>query len=119
VKHLPPARTTHTLEMRQIEDVNDALPKRSVTASEIGLEHATLLTGLHPGGTLPPSAVLQRLDADGDPEFPYLHADFGHSPSDGTRWRVDVHTAALHRLAHLLNLHQVWGIGSPSTTSEP
>jgi hypothetical protein len=50
---------------------------------------------------------------------PYLHADFGPSPSEGTRWRVDVHTAALHRLAHLLNLHQVWGIGSPSTTSEP
>jgi hypothetical protein len=107
--------------MRQIEEVNDALqqrlPERPVTASEIGLENTPLLTGLHAGGTLPPSAVLQRLDADGDPEFPYLHADFAPSPSDGTRWRVDVHTAALRELAHLLNLHQVWGTGSPSTAS--
>jgi len=111
------SRTTHTVEMTQIAELNDRLSKRDATeaisASELGLEGSALLpvgdAGHH---VLPGDAVLERVSFDGPPEFPYIHAHFRPSPADPRSLTVDLHTHALRELSRLLHLHEVWGVGS-------
>lgn len=118
------SRTTHTLEMAQIDALNDRLAQRRsqgtlITAADLGLAGAPLLPGRAGGGAVSASAVVLSVGWDGDPEFPYLHARLsagsepgpdatptGHGP------RVDLHSAALQELGRRLGLRQTWGVGS-------
>ena len=115
--HVSMPRTTHTLEMTQLADLNARLSEHRavITAAEIGLEGAHP-TDVEPGdgkrGGLPGSAVLVRLGWDGPPEFPYVHACFsaaGESAGKETIWLVDLHTAGLRTLDHRLGMRQQWG----------
>jgi hypothetical protein len=105
-------RTTHTLDMAQIDELNRRLadPTRyaQVTADDLGLAGAELLNA---PGTLPGEAVMVGVDWDGSPEFPYIHGRFsaagGHVAE--SLLHADLHTAALNALAHKLDLRQRWG----------
>lgn len=124
VRHLSLSRTTHTLEMTQIDELNARLTQRRsngdvITAADLGLADLAVLSGQAAGGKVSPSAVLTAIGWDGDPEFPYLHACFSSSPDAGPgpteldrSPRVDLHTKALRKLCRRLGLHQAWGTGS-------
>lgn len=106
-------RTTHTLDMAQIEELNQRLAEHTthsrVTAADLGLADGELLNGVD--GGLPGEAVLVQLGWDGSPEFPYIHGRFsvagGADP--GGLLHVDLHTAALKSLARKLGVRQRWG----------
>ena len=108
---LPP--TTHTLEMAQIEDLNERLiGHRSdpVTAAAIGMGNTPLL---RTAGQLPDAAVLVRVSWQGSPEFPDIHGHFT-SGQGGPPLCAAMHTAALDQLGRHLGLRQRWGIGRPT-----
>jgi hypothetical protein len=109
VNRTPIARTTHTLEMSQLAELNNRLSEHGsgITAAELGLAGAKTLAG-QPDDELPGSAVLVRLGLDGPPDYPYIHAHFGIADQGATRI-VDLHTAALRELGRRLGLHQQWG----------
>jgi hypothetical protein len=106
-------RTTHTLDMAQIDELNRRLTETTthatVTADDLGLAGAELLNDVE--GELPGQALLTRVGWDGSPEFPYIHGLFsvvgGGDP--GQLLQVDLHTAALNKLSHKLNVRQRWG----------
>lgn len=114
----PVAATTHTLELTQLAEINDALvtARQAVTAEDLQLRGAALLTpatvavvGRTPRDRLPGYAVLTRLVPAGPPEYPYVRGHFTASP-----WRqgdlvVDLHTTALTLLSRRLDLHHRWG----------
>lgn len=107
--------TTHTVEMTQLADLNERLAAQAngavVTAADLGLE------GARPRAPAPPlagSAALLRVCWDGAPEFPYIHGDFG---SARLPVLVDLHTAALRELSHLLHARHVWGVGNADATA--
>jgi hypothetical protein len=107
-------RTTHTVDMAQIEELNRRLAdpttyQRVVTADDLGLADAQLLNGVD--GGLPGSAVLVQLGWDGSPEFPYIHGRFSVAGAvdAASLLHVDLHTAALNALAHKLGIRQRWG----------
>jgi hypothetical protein len=108
-------RTTHTIELAQLDDLNARLGEHrsAITAADLGLAGAT---GLNAGTSrgLPGSAVLARLCWDGPPDYPYVHAHFTLSdpPPVGeqeTDTIVDLHTAALRELSRRLGTRQQWG----------
>jgi hypothetical protein len=118
----PVAPTTHTVELEQLAQINDALQAsaaRRVSAEELALDGAPLvgrgvraaLAPLLPGHTrLPGYALLSRVAASGPPEYPYVHGHFTATP-----WRqgdlvVELHTTALAWLSHRLDLHHLWGV---------
>jgi len=114
--HLMPT-TTHTLELMQVDDVNDRLAAdghRRVTADDLAVTGARLLRRRRPEdpatrGALPGYAVLRRLECAGPPEFPYVQGHFAADP-----WRpgdlvVELHTDALTALSRRLDLHHRWG----------
>lgn len=114
-KH-PLARTTHTVEMAQIAELNDHLAIRgadAISAGDLGLADATARAGgdaeRH---ALPAQAVLERVTWDGSPDFPYIHAHFRPEPAEPGRLTVDLHTRALRELSRLLHVREVWGIGT-------
>ena len=112
---LPP--TTHTLEMAQVDELNDHLTAHAgapVTAAAMGMGGAPL----HPraADTLPDTAVLVRLSWQGSPEFPDIYGHFG--PGEGPLQAL-LHTAALNELGHLLHVHQRWGIGPSAPAARP
>jgi hypothetical protein len=102
-------RTSHTLELAQLADLNARLSKHRspVTAVDLGLQDAPPPAS-RPAGGLPGSAVLVRLCWDGPPEFPYVHAHFTVTDESADRV-VDLHTAALRALGLRLGAHQRWG----------
>ena len=111
------SRTTHTVEMTQIAELNDCLgtrdPADTISADDLGLAGVAVLSGgdvEHNG--LPGRAVLERVSCDGPPEFPYIHAQFRRGPSEPGSLTIDLHTHALRELSRLLHLHEVWGVGS-------
>jgi hypothetical protein len=127
--HHPLARTTHTVEMAQIDDLNQRLarrsPERPIMAADLDLAGAPLLREvdfLHDwegvvaetGATLPVDAKLIEIGWEGPPEFPYLHGRFQSGISGEDDLLVDLHTHALRLLAGLLNVHQIWGAGRPT-----
>ena len=114
---VPP--TTHTVEMAQINELNDRLatqPKPVVTARDLGLTRAR---PLHrgAGATLNGSEVLTRLTWDGPPEFPYIHGCFRSVHEPDTPLVADLHTAGLRELSRRLGYRHVWGVGSPDPNS--
>ena len=111
LQHHPLDRTTHTIEMTQIDQINQRLEHQVVTAADVGAGGSVLLTGRVAGGTLPSSAVLIRIDWDGDPTFPYIHGQFAEHAGGKVLWRVDVHTSFLKALDRVLALQQAWGVG--------
>ena len=111
--HHPLDRTTHTIEMTQIDQINERLEHQVVTAADVGAGGSVLLSGRIAGGVLPGSAVLIRIDWDGDPSFPYIHGQFAEHVGGRVLWRVDVHTSFLKALDRALALHQAWGVGPP------
>ena len=94
-------RTTHTVELDQLSELNARLSRHTpgVTAGDLGLG----------GPSLADAAVLVRLAWDGPPEFPYVHGRFAGS-SGSAEVQADVHTEALQQLSKLLGLHQRWGV---------
>lgn len=109
----PLSRTTHTLEMTQIDDLNAHLTSSpyasTITAALLGLEGAKLVRG-HSGDGLPGTARLRRLCWDGPADYPYIHGHFSTNANGDAQLVVDMHTAHLKVLAHRLSLHQVWGV---------
>jgi hypothetical protein len=94
-------RTTHTVELDQLSELNTHLSGHApgITAGQLGLGDPSV----------PDAAVLVRLSWDGPPEFPYIHGRFSQS-SAGADLHAEVHTAALRELSKLLGLHQRWGV---------
>ena len=114
--HPRPSSTTHTVEISQLEELNDRLGRREpaapkITADELGMADAALPQS---SAVLPGSAVLVRLCWDGAPEYPYIHGHFASGVGDQGTLVVDLHTVALRALSHRLHLHHVWGTGSPT-----
>jgi hypothetical protein len=98
--------------MAQIDELNQRLAEHTryaeVTADDLGLAGAELLNEV--SGTLPGQAVLVRVDWDGNPEFPYIHGRFSVRDSDDEgSLHADMHTAALSKLSHKLDLRHRWG----------
>jgi hypothetical protein len=95
------ARTTHTVELRQVAEVNEALAssRRRLTAGSIGVRAAVA-----------ERAVLRSLECVGPPSYPYVYGRFdGPGPSAGFA-RVELHTKQLRAISDQLSLHsQVWG----------
>jgi hypothetical protein len=108
--------TTSTVEMAQIADLNARLrssaDRTPITATDLGLDGASLLSE-RPAGTLPGTAVLDRLCWDGPPEYPYIHAHFSTNGGKTAPLIADIHTRALQQLSHRLRARHVWGVGSP------
>jgi hypothetical protein len=99
----PLSPATHTVELAQLTELNEALARpgaSKVTAGDLGVA-ASL-------PTLPPDAVLTELDFDGPPDYPYIHGQFAVG-SSGPR-AVELHTPALRQLSHRLHLHHTWGV---------
>jgi hypothetical protein len=93
----PLSPTTRTVELAQLEQLNEALAAPGaprVTAADLGLAEG-------PAGVAP-GAVLVGVSFEGPPEYPYIRGSF-----DGRR--VDLHTPALRELSRRLHLHHTWG----------
>ena len=114
----PLAVTTHTLELDQLAEINEHLPRaRPVTAADLLVDGLRLLPPLaagvpRPAGrpVLPAFAVLHRVEASGPPEYPYVRGHFGGEPWRAGDLVVELHTAALTALSHRLDLHHRWGL---------
>jgi hypothetical protein len=111
--------TTHTVEMAQIAELNGGLREskraQAISASLLGLQGVEASSGSEDDHSLPGDAFLVGISFDGPPAFPYVHAQFGTDPSDHGSLTVDLHTGALRKLSHLLNLRHVWGAGNAGT----
>jgi len=96
---LPPS--TRTVELAQLAEISAALDDpagKGVTAQSLGVSD----------DSVPASALLVALTADGPPEYPYLHGRFAVGPG-GPVVVVDLHTPALVALSRHLHLHHSWG----------
>lgn len=136
MNHHQVAPSTHTPELQQVTELNAELTGGRairITAADLGLDgaqgHGVALPAEvsghqgpagavagdppHPGAasiTLPGSAVLLRVVADGPPDYPYLYGLFRGSAADGASGiSVSLHTAALRELSHRLGLRHRWG----------
>jgi hypothetical protein len=114
------SRTTHTVEMAQIAELNEGLREskraQAISASLLGLQGVEASSGSDDDhSSLPGDAFLVGISFDGPPAFPYVHAQFGTDPSDRGSLTVDLHTDTLRKLSHLLNFHHVWGAGNAGT----
>ncbi len=95
------ARTTHTVELGQVAELNAALAsgRRSLTAGSIGVRAAVT-----------EHAVLKHLECTGPPSYPYIHGHFEGPASSTQAARVELHTAQLRAISDQLSLRsQVWG----------
>jgi hypothetical protein len=96
------ARSTHTPELTQLAELNDALAAAGhpqISAQELDVA----------GPELPGHAVLMHLSADGPPEYPYIHGVFRTGPGDHQVRAALLHTAALQELSHRFGLRHRWG----------
>ena len=112
--------TTHTVEMEQIAELNGGLRQsehpQAISASLLGLQGMDASYGSDDDhSSLPGEAFLVGISFDGPPAFPYVHAEFRADPSDPGSLTVDLHTEALRKLSHLLNLQHFWGAGNAGT----
>jgi hypothetical protein len=104
--HHRPSAATHTVELAQLTEINQALRVGG------GLRAADLRTATDPdevGIEVPDGAVLTDLFWEGPPGYPYIHAHFrldGHHEA----LVVDLHSAVLRELSHLLGLRHIWGV---------
>jgi hypothetical protein len=94
------APTTHTVELRQIAEMNAALAsaRRRLTAGSIGVRAAVA-----------PDAVLRWLEPQGPPSWPYIYGHFG-GPGTQDVTEVELHTAQLRAISDQLSLRShIWG----------
>lgn len=107
--HHQPSVATHTVELLQLHEINDRLARngRVFTAAELGATRGEAAYGQEQL-LLPPTAVLTGLSWDGPPLFPYIHAHFVLD-GRGEPMLVEMHSAALREISHLLGLRHVWG----------
>ena len=130
------SRSTRTLEMIQVDELNGRLQASApssdscllVTAEWLGLggaaiEHhlldraaATLVplqerrTSTQPA-VLPPAALLKQVVAAGAPSFPYLYGLFSEGGDGGRRYPVTLHTRHLTAISTLLQCRgHRWGL---------
>lgn len=99
MNHRSMSDTTVTLEMSQVESLNERLTQAdhpAVTAGSLGVVG------------VPEKALLQQVTASGPPCFPYVEGRFTGSGSGETF--AELHTPALRRLSDLFHLHQTWGV---------
>lgn len=101
------AGTTHTVELRQVAELNAALAsgRRRLTAGSIGAPAALI-----------EHALLRSLECQGPPSYPYVYGRFDAAGTDRVA-RVELHTAQLRAISEQLALRsQTWGLsGRPST----
>jgi hypothetical protein len=124
----PPAATTHTVELRQVQEINLRLgePARAeISAESIGVAGQPTATAvsfpLDLFGTeardcelLRPSATLRHVSAEGSPQFPYVLGHFSARPAGVQRAGdpglvIELHSDVLHRLSIRLGLRHCWG----------
>ena len=119
------ARTTHTPELRQLNELNARLETvlgTVVTARDLGISGAHVEPEPHRASALEwtsppvvhdrllPSAVLVNLTVDGPPDFPYVHGHFRVPPILGKDVQsVTMHTGALVELSRRFDLRHCWG----------
>jgi hypothetical protein len=100
---LPVAKTTHTVEVAQLEALNDRLAthhnRPRITAADLEL----------PEPPLPGNAVLVRICWEGPPEYPYIHGHFRSPAEARPSMMADLHTQALTELTRRLHVRQQWG----------
>ena len=98
-----PSHATHTIEMRQIIEINQHIGSGAVriTATEIGVEH------LPAAGS---GASLRHLHMEGSPTFPYVFGVFDLPGAGAHGHGVPLHTHHLRALSKALNLHHHWGL---------
>ncbi|MGN6611402.1 MAG: hypothetical protein ACTHLJ_06470 [Angustibacter sp.] len=93
------ARTTHTVELRQVAELNAALAsgRRRLTAGSIGASSAP---GEH--------VVLTSLECQGPPSYPYVYGRFVAGAERLAR--VELHTTQLRAISDQLALRShTWG----------
>ena len=98
--------TTHTVELRQVAEINAALAavRRRLTAGAIGAHSA-----LPENAVLPEDAVLMSLEPEGPPSYPYIYGHFGVPGTEHVA-RVELHTAHLRAISDQLSLRShIWG----------
>lgn len=111
--HLP--ATTHTVEMRQIDELNERLaelPRTALPSADLLGLADTQVIPYSTGTRLSAAATLVKLTWQGSPEYPYIR---GHFSSDGSATPVHVaelHTPALLELCRHLKVRQSWGMGT-------
>lgn len=98
------ATTTHTTELRQIEEMNAALSGGArPTAAWLGIRDR-----------VPGDAVLRGLRAAGPPSYPYIYGIFardGGTAADGRPVPVELHTRQLRAITDRLHLRaHIWGV---------
>jgi hypothetical protein len=94
------APTTHTVELQQVAELNAALASglRRVTAGSLGL-HEALADG----------AVLEFLECEGPPSYPYIYGHFRVLGTDELD-RLELHTAHLRAISDQLSFRRhIWG----------
>jgi hypothetical protein len=111
--------TTHTVDMAQIDDLNQRLTAppggAPVTAADLGVDGVDARGRQH--GPLAASAHLVRVSWDGAPEFPDIHGCFADGADSRDMFVVNLHTDALRRLSKQLHARHAWGQGSiPANT---
>ena len=110
MRHHPMPATTHTVEMRQVADLNERLrTDTAITAGRLGPRQANSRSGGQLS-RLPETAELIQVAWDGPPDFPNLYGLFSIASRPG-HVIVDLHTPTLRQLCHVLRIQQVWGIG--------
>ncbi len=103
---MTPPRMTHATEMAKISELNRRLGDQptypEVTADQLGLTGSDLTSP----GTLPASAVLDRLYWEGQGSSSIL----GRFSVDDGSIRAGLNTSALTKLSELLGVSQAWGV---------
>jgi hypothetical protein len=98
------ALTTHTTELRQIDEINAALESGHHVTAGSARVHAPV----------PEYAVLRYLEATGPPSYPYIYGHFS-DPGTGDTLRVELHTEQVRAISDQLSLHShIWGVGPDS-----
>jgi hypothetical protein len=110
MSHLSVPATTRTVEISQLQDLNQRLQRetRQISARDLGLADVSLLSG-GLRSTLPANASLNRLCWQGPPEFPYIHGHFSTAVHKDGALLAEMHTETLKTLCMALNLRQQWG----------
>lgn len=96
------ARTTHTTEIRQVNEMNAVLAsgRRRLTAGAVDL-HAGVAD----------DALLRRLKPAGPPSYPYVYGVFTRPRGTEGNVLVELHTAQLRAISDQLALpRHIWGV---------
>lgn len=124
------APTTHTLEMRQVAEINQRLaasdrPRVSAVLLRLAGEPvqsapdmfpSLIASDAHAQRVLPAQAMLNLIEAEGSPDFPYLMGHFFVGSPDrdlrsATGLVVPLHSGTLRQISDLLGLRHSWGFG--------